>query len=372
MDFLNKDKRRTRHSLDLGIAELIGAESALILQFLHYCIKENVGQDRTDYWVMYSYKTISKKFSYIKERKVGEHIRKMEELGWIRSEKSGGYDRTKKYMVNLYAYYLVLNGKELIPMSDSWKVTMDGLTNRRLEVENLKNAKNVLAKNAQETEESFEVKSVKSETNLNVNQKIRDEIERQLLKMQSRSELLKLLGENIGIEEGIRAFSQYWVDNENERTIEVMPEKGSKSILKRNWAFMKSYKGVFSSFRQWAEISKERPERVLTSSHEYWDNEIAEIWEYMNKLWWKRGFVLTEKRKKEVEVNAWMLRKMKTKWFTKVDFLQFIWGVKHFRKPTQENMADYIGEEHLVKKVVEEVIQERKNREKAKQQELRH
>jgi len=96
------------HSFNVEIAKKYGIEKAVILENFYFWIKKNKANKRNVYeGKVYTYNTaeaFAELFPYIKERKIAQILREMEnEDGLLISGQFHNYDRTKSYTLTDYA-----------------------------------------------------------------------------------------------------------------------------------------------------------------------------------------------------------------------------------------------------------------------------
>ena len=96
------------HSFNVEVAEKFGIEKAVILENFYFWIKKNKANKRNMHeGKVYTYNTaeaFAELFPYIKERKIAQILREMEnEDGLLISGQFHNYDRTKSYTLTDYA-----------------------------------------------------------------------------------------------------------------------------------------------------------------------------------------------------------------------------------------------------------------------------
>jgi len=101
------------HCFDTQIAEIVGIEGAIILNYLDFWIQKNKANDRNfyegHYWTYNSYKAWKELFPYMKENTIKRVLRNLKELGLIEVKQLNkqNYDKTNYYRLTEKYYSMV-------------------------------------------------------------------------------------------------------------------------------------------------------------------------------------------------------------------------------------------------------------------------
>lgn len=105
------------HHFDIEIAAEYGVHAAILLNHIHYWIKENQANERNfydgEYWTYNSKKAFAELFPYMTERQIDYAIKKLIDGGLI---KTGNYNK-KKFDQTLW-YALTEKGKSILHFCD--------------------------------------------------------------------------------------------------------------------------------------------------------------------------------------------------------------------------------------------------------------